>query len=135
MKWLQHSNKLGLPVPKFYTSNRHIISQELIDGIDLVKLSKIPNPIETMEKILDFIENAWQKGRFVHGDLSEYNVIMTHDAEPIIIDFPQSISRDAKGAVELLERDINNILTYFERKHGLNLDFHDVLSTVKGNIQ
>ncbi len=51
----------------------------------------------------------------IHGDLSEYNILV--DAEgPVIIDLPQAI--DAAGNTEagpMLERDVANLSTYFSR--------------------
>jgi RIO kinase 1 len=51
----------------------------------------------------------------VHGDLSEYNVLVGSDG-PVIIDLPQAI--DAAGnnnAAAMLERDVANITAYFGR--------------------
>ena len=49
----------------------------------------------------------------IHGDLSEYNILV--DAEgPVIIDLPQAV--DAAGntnAGPMLERDVDNLRTYF----------------------
>lgn len=51
----------------------------------------------------------------VHGDLSEYNILV--DAQgPVIIDLPQAI--DAAGNTEagmMLERDVANLATFFSR--------------------
>lgn len=51
----------------------------------------------------------------VHGDLSEFNVLL--DAEgPVIIDLPQAV--DAAGnnhAFSMLERDVGNMAAYFGR--------------------
>jgi RIO kinase 1 len=49
----------------------------------------------------------------IHGDLSEYNILVGADG-PVIIDLPQAI--DAAGnsnAAELLERDVINLRSYF----------------------
>lgn len=51
----------------------------------------------------------------VHGDLSEYNVLVGSDG-PVIIDLPQAV--DAAGnnsASAMLERDVDNLTTYFGR--------------------
>jgi len=51
----------------------------------------------------------------VHGDLSEYNVLVDSDG-PVIIDLPQAV--DAAGnnsAAAMLERDIENLTAYFGR--------------------
>jgi len=51
----------------------------------------------------------------VHGDLSEYNVLVASDG-PVIIDLPQAV--DAAGnnsARAMLERDVDNLTAYFSR--------------------
>lgn len=51
----------------------------------------------------------------IHGDLSEYNILVDADG-PVIIDLPQAI--DAAGNTEagaMLERDVDNLATYFSR--------------------
>ncbi|MDO9636743.1 MAG: PA4780 family RIO1-like protein kinase, partial [Thiobacillus sp.] len=49
----------------------------------------------------------------IHGDLSEFNILVAADG-PVIIDLPQAV--DAAGnnhAQAMLTRDVNNLRTYF----------------------
>ena len=49
----------------------------------------------------------------IHGDLYEYNILVAEDG-PVIIDLPQAIDAAANStAAEMLERDVNNLRTYF----------------------
>ncbi|MCK9513308.1 MAG: serine protein kinase RIO [Pigmentiphaga sp.] len=49
----------------------------------------------------------------VHGDLSEYNVLVDSDG-PVIIDLPQAVDAAANNnARRMLERDVANLATYF----------------------
>lgn len=49
----------------------------------------------------------------VHGDLSEYNILLG-EGGPVIIDLPQAIDAAANStAAEMLERDVINLRTYF----------------------
>jgi len=51
----------------------------------------------------------------IHGDLSEFNVLVGPDG-PVIIDLPQAV--DAAGnnhARAMLERDVGNLTNYFGR--------------------
>ena len=51
----------------------------------------------------------------IHGDLSEYNVLVDRDG-PVIIDLPQAV--DAAGnnnAAAMLLRDVANVTGYFSR--------------------
>ena len=54
----------------------------------------------------------------VHGDLSEYNVLVW-DGNPVVIDFPQAVDpRFNHAARALLERDLRNLAAYFGRGSG-----------------
>lgn len=49
----------------------------------------------------------------VHGDLSEFNVLLGPDG-PVIIDLPQAVDAAANNhAFSMLERDVNNMASYF----------------------
>jgi RIO kinase 1 len=51
----------------------------------------------------------------VHGDLSEFNILLAHDG-PVIIDLPQAV--DAAGnnhAQRMLMRDVGNLAAFFGR--------------------
>ena len=51
---------------------------------------------------------------YIHGDLSEFNVLLSEQG-PVIIDLPQAIQSTANNAFRLFERDINNLAAYFSR--------------------
>lgn len=60
----------------------------------------------------------------IHGDLSEYNILLAADG-PVIIDLPQAI--DAAGnseAAVMLERDVSNISVFFSAFAPQLLDTH-----------
>jgi RIO kinase 1 len=49
----------------------------------------------------------------VHGDLSEYNILIDSEG-PVIIDLPQAIDAAANNnASRMLERDVENLASYF----------------------
>jgi RIO kinase 1 len=49
----------------------------------------------------------------IHGDLSEYNILVAEDG-PVIIDLPQAIDAAShSNAADMLERDVNNLRNYF----------------------
>lgn len=51
----------------------------------------------------------------VHGDLSEYNILMDADG-PVIIDLPQAVDAAANNnAAGMLGRDVDNLAAYFGR--------------------
>ena len=51
----------------------------------------------------------------IHGDLSEYNVLVTGEG-PVVIDLPQAVDAAANNnAAGMLKRDVANITAYFSR--------------------
>lgn len=51
----------------------------------------------------------------IHGDLSEFNVLVTNDG-PVIIDLPQAVNAAGNNAaLAMLERDVNNLRTTLGR--------------------
>ena len=49
----------------------------------------------------------------IHADLSEYNILVDSQG-PVIIDLPQAVDAAANNnAAMMLERDANNLATYF----------------------
>jgi len=51
----------------------------------------------------------------IHGDLSEYNVLVDRDG-PVIIDLPQAVNAAGNNnAAGMLQRDVANLTTYFSR--------------------
>jgi len=51
----------------------------------------------------------------IHGDLSEYNILIGADG-PVIIDLPQAVTATGNNnALAMLERDVNNITTSLAR--------------------
>ena len=51
----------------------------------------------------------------IHGDLSEFNVLVTNDG-PVIIDLPQAVNAAGNNAaLAMLERDVNNLRTTLSR--------------------
>ncbi|RCV90100.1 PA4780 family RIO1-like protein kinase [Billgrantia montanilacus] len=51
----------------------------------------------------------------IHGDLSEFNVLLAPDG-PVIIDLPQAVDAAGNNSAEMmLDRDVNNMRAYFGR--------------------
>ncbi|MCG3254023.1 MAG: serine/threonine protein phosphatase [Candidatus Heimdallarchaeota archaeon] len=115
------ANKIKLKAPKAIDGNRHIVIMEFFEGTELVNIG-LKNPLKIFNGIISEIRKLFVKGKIIHGDLSEYNVLITPKEDFLIIDFPQYESAEHVNAGELLFRDINNICKYFKRKFKVESD-------------
>ena len=109
----------GVRVPQAYTVLDGVLLMELItDGEGQVAprlcdvlLSK-EQALEDHAVIMQFVVLMLCAG-LVHGDLSEFNVLLG-EYGPVIIDLPQAV--DAAGnnnARSMLERDVNNMTQHY----------------------
>ncbi len=76
---------------------------------------EIENPEFGYERVIDGIERLWRQEELVHGDLSEYNILVEED-ELVLIDFSQGIHKTHPRAQELLRRDIEQVADFFEKQ-------------------
>jgi RIO kinase 2 len=117
-------------VPRPVALSHHAVVMEHTGGVELYKLD-LENPEECLDIILEEVAATWGKG-IVHADLSAYNVLVREDGEIVIIDWPQAVSRIHPQALELLERDLKNVVDHFQRKYRLDFEPEEALAFVLG---
>jgi RIO kinase 2 len=122
----------GVSVPQPISQNRHAIVMGVIEGGMLIRWRKLENPAAVLDEILVNVRHAFLDAGVVHGDLSEYNVILRPDMHVLIIDWPQFVRRDHPNAQDLLVRDITNVLDFFERKFKIKVKLEDAVGFVSG---
>ena len=85
----------------------------------------LTDPSTTRQAILeDYIEAVTKTG-IVHGDLSEFNILVHEEGYPVYIDWPQAVPVSYPQADLLLARDLEIITEFFHRAYKLPSD--DVL--------
>ncbi len=121
----------GVSVPKPVGHNRHVVVMGMINGECLFRIMELTNPEAILNKILENVRKAYIEAGIIHGDLSEFNVVLTPDQNVLIIDWPQFIKIGHPNADILLKRDLWNILKFFRRKFAVTKDLSEALSYVK----
>jgi len=111
----------GVRVPKPYNFYEGVLLMELVTDADGNAAPRLNDLEFTPEVARDFHQRLIDEvvrmlcAGIVHGDLSEYNILVATDG-PVIIDLPQAV--DAAGnnhAAGMLERDVANLRNYFGR--------------------
>lgn len=109
----------GVRVPKPFGFFDGVLLMELVTDADGNAAPRLNDVDLSPEQARDFHAELIRQvvrmlcAGLVHGDLSEYNILLSADG-PVIIDLPQAV--DAAGnnnAVRMLERDVENLANYF----------------------
>jgi len=109
----------GVRVPKPYGCIDGVLLMELItdeDGDVAPRLNDVvmssEQAIEDHDMMMQYISRMLSTG-VVHGDLSEFNVLLD-EYGPVIIDLPQAVDAAANNhAKSMLTRDVANITDYY----------------------
>jgi len=128
---LKSMHEAGVSVPEPIDQNRHVIVMQFIQGTQLSDIISLEEPRLFLDDVLEDVRLAYGAG-VIHTDLSEYNILVDGEGEVWIIDWPQYTSTDHPNAMELLERDVGNVVYYFQRKYGLEYDPEQALNHVRG---
>jgi len=117
-KNLELAMAAGVRVPKPIAVRNNVLIMEFIgeNGVSAPTLKEQPpeDPEHIYRTILVYMKRLYQRAELVHGDLSEYNV-MVWNGRPVIIDVSQAVPLSHPLADQLLNRDINNINRFFSR--------------------
>ena len=106
----------AVSVPRPVDQNRHAILMEKIDGVELSRAKLEPEQVlGVLDLVLAEMAAAYAEG-YVHADMSEYNVFVSSEGVTVF-DWPQAVPTEHENSEELLRRDVDNLLGYFERKY------------------
>lgn len=111
----------GVRVPKPYNFHEGVLLMELVTDAQGDAAPRLNDVEFTAEQAIAHHHALMMEVvrmlcvGIIHGDLSEYNILIGADG-PVIIDLPQAV--DAAGnnhASSMLERDVGNLTAYFGR--------------------
>ena len=103
-----------VPSPLYHEKNVVLLSFIGKDRVPapLLREVSLEKPRDWYRKIVEMLKTLHDKAKLVHGDASEYN-IMIPNGYPVLIDFGQAVQTEHPQASEFLERDIQNLNHYF----------------------
>ena len=128
---LNRLHDVGVAVPMPIALDRHVVVMSAIEGAELHKCKTLSAPSTVLDRIIDNIALAFNKAKVVHGDLSEFNILITPAADILIIDWGQWIDIKFRRDWEFyLERDVTNVLKYFKRKYNEERDFKTIMESI-----
>lgn len=109
----------GVRVPKPYNFHEGVLLMDLVTDSNGNAAPRLNDLVLTAELSREYYRILLTQvvrmlcAGIIHGDLSEYNVLVD-SAGPVIIDLPQAIDAAANNqACEMLLRDVENLSIYF----------------------
>jgi len=117
-------HRAGLPVPRPLHQAEHCLLMTFIgkDGWpapQLHEMSRAQLSTSVWSRLylqtVGIIRDLYQAARLVHADLSEYNILF-HDRRCFVIDFGQAVDTGHADSDSFLEKDVENILAFFDRR-------------------
>jgi RIO kinase 1 len=132
---LKRAEKAGVQVPNPLAVERNVLVMEYIgtdEGGRARRLAEVDvnNPETAYHVVREYIRRLYTAG-LVHGDLSEYNVVV-EDGELVVIDLGQAVTVHHPNSDMFLERDCRNVAKFFSRQ-GLDVTGEECLEFVKAN--
>ena len=110
------SAKINVPTPIKVENN--VLLMEFIghNGTPepLLRETPLNHPARVYDKIAEALRRLFQKAELIHGDLSEYNIMMV-GTKPVIFDVAQAVPTSHPMARTFLERDLFRLNTYFSK--------------------
>jgi RIO kinase 1 len=115
---LQQAAKAGVRVPTPLKIDGNVILMEFIgrrgEPAPLLRETPLEHPAKVYDRIAEAVRALYQKAQLVHGDLSEYNIMLV-DTNPILFDFAQAVTTQHPMANTFLERDLLRMNYYFTK--------------------
>jgi RIO kinase 1 len=105
-------------VPKPIAVKNNVLIMEFIgkDGTQAPTLKELPpkNPAKIYEILLEYLRRLYSKAELVHGDLSEYNIMILR-GHPVLFDVSQAVPPSHPMGKYLLNRDLVNLNKFFSK--------------------
>mmetsp|Transcript_9623 Transcript_9623/g.16882 ORF Transcript_9623/g.16882 Transcript_9623/m.16882 type:complete len:753 (-) Transcript_9623:1901-4159(-) len=149
-----HRAKVPVPTPLEYKQNVLFMRFMGSDGWPAPQIREISMRkgskkwLVLYNQVMESIRRLYVDGRLVHGDLSEYNILIapvfqvdhpinpdeeSYELQTVLIDFGQSVDVRHPEASELLERDLTRVKQFFSKQGVETMGIDDAMQFVVGS--
>eukprot|EP00405_Crypthecodinium_cohnii_P043018 CAMPEP_0206553428 /NCGR_PEP_ID=MMETSP0325_2-20121206/16627_1 /ASSEMBLY_ACC=CAM_ASM_000347 /TAXON_ID=2866 /ORGANISM="Crypthecodinium cohnii, Strain Seligo" /LENGTH=616 /DNA_ID=CAMNT_0054053405 /DNA_START=72 /DNA_END=1922 /DNA_ORIENTATION=- len=120
---LRRLKSAGIPCPDALELRQNVLVMDFIgdEGDAAPRLKDVEGlgPEEWSDLYFSCVmhmRTMMQSCRLVHGDLSEYNMLLDHEGRLIVIDVGQAVENDHPQALNFLKRDCINVNNFFAKR-------------------
>lgn len=130
---LNRASDAGVRVPTPIAVERNVLVMEFVgtngDRAPQIREVELENPNTAYGVVREYMRRLYQAG-LVHGDLSEYNILV-HHGDIVIIDVGQAVTVHHPNSSSLLHNDCKNITRFFQER-GVETDEEELKEYVTG---
>ncbi len=128
---LKRARKAGVRVPEPIAVERNVLVMEYL-GTEKGRAKRlaevhVENPETAYKVVREYMYRLYDAG-IVHGDLSEYNMVV-HNSQLYVIDVGQAVTVHHPNSDDFLERDCTNVANFFGRQ-GIDTDGDQLLEYI-----
>lgn len=113
---LEQAAAAKVKVPKPVAVQKNVLIMEFVgkNGTSAPSMKEQPpkNAERAYRTLLTYLRRLYRKAELVHGDLSEYNIMMWK-GRPVLFDISQAVPLSHPLAPSLLDRDLRNLNRFF----------------------
>jgi RIO kinase 1 len=137
-KNLELATAARVRVPRPIAVKNNVLIMEFIgkDGVCAPSMKELTpkNPEKVYETLLIYLKKLYSKAELVHGDLSEYNIMIWKN-RPILFDMAQAVLISHPMAEFLLRRDLTNLNRFFNRLRVKTPSIEECYRSVIGDVK
>ncbi|MEM4280575.1 MAG: serine protein kinase RIO [Candidatus Caldarchaeum sp.] len=125
----------GIPVPKPLFQLNNVMVMEFLgeNGARYPLLHEERFEVDELEtiysQVTDILRKLYRDAGMVHGDLSQYNIMVGKGLKVYLIDLAQAVSKDHPMAENFLNHGVTVLCNFFS-KAGLSVDSKDMLRKI-----
>jgi len=127
---LKRIHSIGVNAPEPICVYRNVLTMKFIgeNGVrapllkEVYEVGELEEDVaeEIFKKLIEVVYRLYWNAELVHGDLSEYNVMLFR-GEPYIIDVSQAITLNHPNSLSFLYRDVGNLVRFFRDEVGVEV--------------
>jgi RIO kinase 1 len=131
---LRLAHGAGVPVPEPIDFFKNVLAMSYVGEEHMaapeVRNVRLEDPTAFYDQVMEAAATLFREAKLVHGDLSEYNILVV-DGAPVLIDLGQAMLVKHARAVELMDRDCTNMARFWSRR-GVDTSVEEVWRLITG---
>jgi len=136
---LKRLEECGIPCPKVVEGRQNVVVMTFLGDSESKAAPRLKNAdsdsdwADLYDQTIRIMRKMFHDCHLVHGDLSEYNLLLLEGCKIFVIDVGQSVEQDHPHALDFLKRDCVNINDFFSRRNVATVSLQNLFAWIISN--